>query len=144
MIETDHSAEASLCDYIVVHEGGACTGDDRHADAGKGLSDNVAGDRNVAQILAPACDNAKRRGILHHISGHRTVGLDIDADSSVVVWCGADRALRKEIADDVALHDREATALIEIAYGDAERCAIDRIVRDDRTFERKFRIERNL
>src|SRR4029077_7325211 len=45
---------------------------------------------------------------------------------------------------DIALDHRDAAALVEIADGDADRCAIDGVVGDDSALEREFRIERDL
>ena len=47
-------------------------------------------------------------------------------------------------AVDVALHDGDPSALVEIADGDADGRAIDGVVGDDRAFERELRIERDL
>jgi hypothetical protein len=58
--------------------------------------------------------------------------------AGVVVGRGADRPLRQQIADDVALHDGDASALVEIADGDADGGAIDGVVGDHGAFEREF------
>ena len=99
---------------------------------------------DVAQIFAPAGDDAERRRVLDHVAGHRGIGLDIDADAGVVVGLGADRPLRHQVADDVALHDREPAALVEIADRNPDRGAIDGVVGDHRALEGEFGIQRHL
>ena len=48
-----------------------------------------------------------------------------------------------EIADQVALYDREAAALIEVGHRDADGGAVDRVVGDDRALEAELRIDRD-
>src|SRR6185369_2273176 len=69
---------------------------------------------------------------------------DIDADAGIVVRRGPDRSLRKQVADDVALHDGDPSAFVEVAHGYTERCAVDRVVGDHCAPEREFGIERDL
>src|SRR5262249_23434739 len=133
-----------LRDHVVVDERGAGSRHHRDTDAGKGVANDVAGDRDVAQIFAPAGDDAERGRILDHIAGDGAVRLDIDADAGVVVRRGPDRPPGQEVADDVALHDRKTATFIEVADGDADRRAVDGIAGDHGAFERKLRIERDL
>ena len=50
----------------------------------------------------------------------------------------------RQVADDVAVHDREPSALVEIGDRDADRSAVDGVVRDQRALEAELRIERDL
>jgi hypothetical protein len=88
VIEPDDRAARDLRDHVVVDERRACARGDRHADAGKGIADDIAGDRHITQILAPAGDDAEGRHILDHIAGDGSIRLDIDADAAVIVRCG--------------------------------------------------------
>src|SRR5215472_13184264 len=101
-------------------------------------ADHIARYRDVTQIFAPASNDPEGRRIFDDVAGHRTVGLDIDADTSIIIRRGSDRALWNEIADDVALDDRNPSALVEIADGHAEGRAVDGVARDDSALERKF------
>src|SRR5262249_28505150 len=69
---------------------------------------------------------------------------DRDADAADIAGIGAGGAPRQQVAHDVALHDRESAALVEIGDRDADRRAIDRIVGDQRTLEAELGIERDL
>src|SRR6185437_2232062 len=115
-----------------------------YADAGERLPDHVAGDHDITQILAPSGDNPEGGCVLDHVAGDGTVGLDIDADPGVVVWSRADRPLRPQVANDIALDHRKPSAQVEVADGDAKRCAVDGVVGDDGALERKFGIKRDL
>jgi len=101
-------------------------------------------DHDIAQIFAPAGDDPERRRILDHIAGDRTIGLDIDADAGVIVRRGADWPLRQQIADDVALDHREASAFVEVADGNTKCRAVHGVVGDQCALERKFGIQRHL
>src|SRR5581483_628953 len=144
MVEPYYRTARRLRDHVVVHQRRTGAGDDRNADPGEGLADHIAGDRDIAQIFAPARDDAEGGRILDHVAGDGSVGLDIDADAGVVIGRGPDRALRQKVADDVALDHRNAAAFVEIADGDAERRAVHRVAGDDGGLEREFRIQRDL
>src|SRR6202011_5685300 len=111
----------------------------RYADADKGVADHIARDGDVAEIFAPAGDDPERRRVLDHVAGDGRIRLDIDADAGIVVRRGADRPLRNQVADDVALDHGNAATLVEIANGDADGRAIDGVVGDDSTLEGEFR-----
>src|SRR5436190_13215975 len=70
-------------------------------------------DRDVAQIVSPAQHDAGGRGILDHVAGDRAVGLDRYADARAVARVGAGGPTGQQVADDVALHDREPATLVE-------------------------------
>src|SRR5260363_148482 len=124
VIQPDHGATRRARDHVVADESRAGAADDGHADAGQRVADHVAGDDDVPEIAAPAGDDAVGGGVFHDVAGHRGIRLDIDADAGVVVGRGADRALRDQVADDVALDDGDAAAFVEVADGDAEGGAI--------------------
>src|SRR5450631_691519 len=144
MIEPDHGAARRFRDHVVVDQRRACAWRHRHADSDEGVADHIARYRDVAQIFAPAGDDPERRRILDHIACYRRIGFDIDADPGVVVRRGADRTLRQQVADDVALHHRDAPALVEIADRDAYRRAFNGVVGDHGALKRKFGIQRHL
>jgi hypothetical protein len=79
--------------------------------------------------------------VLDDIAGHDRIGLDADADAGPVVRIGAGRTPADEIADQVALHDREPAALVEIRHRHAERGAVDDVVGDDRALKTELGIE---
>src|SRR5204862_5248783 len=101
VVETDHRAARRFRDQVAVDQRGAGAWYHGHADADKAVADDVARYGDVAQIFAPAGDDAEGGRVLDDIPGHGGIRLDIDADAGVVVRRGADRPLRHEIADDV-------------------------------------------
>src|SRR5262245_64106583 len=133
MVEADHGAARGFRDHVAVDQRGAGARYDGHADADKAVADDVAGDGDIAQIFAPAGDDAEGGRVLNDIAGDGSVSLDIDADTGVIVRRGADRALRHEIADDIALNDSNAAAFVEIADGEAEYYVIEGYVGDSHT-----------
>ena len=52
--------------------------------------------------------------------------------------------LRLQVPDDVALHDREPAAFVEIGDRDPDGGAVDAVVGDDRALEAELGIERDL
>ncbi len=98
---------AGLGDDVVGDQRIAGAGRHRDADADIGLAHDVAGDGDVAQILSEAQHDAGGGRVLDHVSGHRRVRLHRDADAGAVTRVGAGRSFGQEIADDIALHDRE-------------------------------------
>src|SRR6202000_353859 len=94
VIEADHRAARRFRVHVGVGQSGTCGRRHAHAAAHKSLADDVARDDDVAEIFAPAGHDAERWGVLDYVASDRTVGLDIDADTGVVVRRGADRTLR--------------------------------------------------
>jgi len=79
----------------------ADTDRDPNGDADRRLADDVAGDRDVAQVGTPAEHHAVERRALDDVAGRRHVGLDGDADAEAG-RIGGVGALAGEVADDVA------------------------------------------
>ena len=119
-------------------------GCDGNRDAEIGAADHIRGDGDIAQIGFPAGGNSGIRRVFHDIAGHHRVGFDADADAGAVVRVGAGRAPVDEIADQVALHDGEPAALLEVGDRHAHRRAVDNVVGDHGAFETEFGIKRDL
>src|SRR5215510_1145636 len=141
---TDDGAASGLRDHVVRDQRAAGAGRDRDRDADVGLAHDVAGDRDVAQIMPPSQHDARGGRVLDYVAGDRRVGLHRDADAAGIAGVGAGRALRVEVADDVALHDGEPSAFVEIGDRDADRRAVDGVVGDQRAFEAELGVERDL
>src|SRR5262249_39752851 len=115
---------------------------DRDRDADRGSPHHVPRDGDVAQKTPPARHDAGLGRALDHVAGDGGVGLDVDADAVVAITLAA--AARREIADDVALPDRHAAALVEVGDRDAGLRAHHRVVGDHRALEAELGVERDL
>ena len=133
---------AGVGDDVAGDGGAAGAGGDRDADAAAGAADDVARHGDVAQILAGADADAHRRGVLDDVAGDGGVGLDGDADAGGIG--AALRPLRRQAADQVALDDGEAAAVVEVGADDAERGAVDAVGGDDGALEIEFGVQRHL
>src|SRR4051812_20829563 len=98
MIEGDDSAAGRAWNNVVADKRGAGARCDRYTNADKAVAHDVAGDGDIAQILAPARDHAKGRCVLDDIAADAGVRLDIDADAGIVVGRRTDRPLREQVA----------------------------------------------
>ena len=107
-----------------------------HGDADTGVADEVAGGADVAHVRAPADEDAGGRCILDDVAGDDAIGLDRDALAALVV--GLVLAAH-QIANEVALHDGEAAAVIEVGDGNARRGGVDEVVGDQRALESRTR-----
>ena len=94
--------------------------------------------------MAPADRDAGDGRVLDDVSGHRGISLDANPDAIAVVRIGASGALGHEIADQVALHHREAAALVEVSHRHPDGRAVDSVVGNHRTLESELRIDRDL
>ncbi len=121
------------------HGAGARHHRHRHPDAAR--AHHVAGDGDVAQIFAPAGDDAGGLGVLDHIAGDRGVGLHADAEAFGLGRRA--RNARAHVAHDVAAHGREPAALLEIGDRDAGAGLVDHVVGDQRAFEIELGIDRD-
>src|SRR6185295_9867498 len=107
LIHADNGAVLDRRDQIVGDDGGARAWRDRYRDTDARGAHDVSGDADVTQILPPADRDAGDRRVLDHVAGHGRVGLDADTDAVAVVRVGAGGPARDQIADEIALHDRE-------------------------------------
>lgn len=77
------------------------------------------------------------------IAGDGRVGPNGDPDAGDVIGIGASGSLRHQVADQVALNNGQASAVIKIRDRNSDGCAIDRVVGDHRTFEAELGMERD-
>jgi hypothetical protein len=90
---------------------------------------------------APADDEARRRRAFDDVAGDGRVRFHGDAFAALVL-----RLLlaAEQVAQDVALHDREPAALVEVRHRDAGGGGVDEVAGDERTLEGELGVERHL
>src|SRR5262245_39536915 len=87
----------------------------------------------------PADDDAVGRRAFDDVSRHDAVRLDCNAEAAQLVVLA-----QEEVADQVALDDREPSPFGEIGDGDAARGPIDEIVGDDGALDGELGVDRDL
>ena len=144
VIHADDRAAGTFGEHVVGNQSRAGSARDGDADAESGSPHEVSGGGDIAEILTVAENYAGEGRVLDRIAGDGAVRFDGDADAGAVIGIGARWALRKQVADQIALDDREPSAVIEIGNGDSDGGAIDAVAGDDGALEAEFGIKRDL
>src|SRR5581483_11258687 len=101
----------------------------RYRNAHAACAHDIAGDGEVAQILAPAGGDAGGVGVLDHVAGDGGVGLDGDAEAlGVRRLIGAAGA---QVAHQIAAHAGEPAALLKVGHRYAGGRLVDHVVGDN-------------
>src|SRR5262249_60566435 len=79
-----------------------------------------------------------------HVAATAPIRFDADLDAGAVVGTGSGRTTCREVADHVALHYGEPSALIEVRHRDADRRAVDHVVGDHRPLETELGVDPHL
>jgi len=103
------------------------------------ISNEVIGDRHIAQILAPAKSDAGDGGVFDDIAGHERVGLNADA-----VAPGVKMVAGVQVADQVARNHGKPPPLVEIGDRNAGGGIVDQIVGDHRALKSELGIDGDL
>ena len=132
-VHADDGAAPCPANQVIGNERRAGPRRNRDRDADVRLTNDVAGHGHIPERGAPAEHDPGERGILNDVSGHRAIGFDTYPDA--VTFPCRSAAAGSDVANDVALDDREPAAFAEIGDRYANAGTVDMIVSDDGAFE---------
>src|ERR1039458_714864 len=141
-LHADDGAARRAGEEIAGNHRDAGAGNHRHGDAEARLAHHIAGDRDVAQVWAPADADAGARRALDHVAADHGVGFHPDTNAGF--FRRPVRTPRPQIAHDVAVHRGKPAAFVEIGDGNSGLGAVDHVVGDYRALEAELGIDRHL